>query len=156
MYRLNHMQGIPSHITSTRKLELALALIGTAVCLIVTAGVWRVISTQQPMWPLPALYYLLEMPAACVLGLWGLWSSGSGQSSLCGILIWVVVGVLFAFVVMGSLSVGFLFLPVAGLFAIAAFLFDRRQRYKLVVHLFVGLAAALLQAALMLTVVRFL
>ena len=107
------------------------------------------------MWPLPALY-LLEMLAACVLGLWGLWRSGSGRSPFHGILIWVVAGVLFAFVVMGSFSVGFLFLPVAGLFAIAVFLFDRRQGYKLVVHLCVGLAAALLQAALMLTLIRFL
>ena len=149
------MQGISSHTTSTRNLERFLAVIGTAVCLLVSAGLWRVFSAQQPMWPLPDLY-LLEMLAASVLGMWCIWSSGSRQSPLRGFLIWAMVGVLFAFVIMGAWSVGFLFIPVAGLFAIAAVLFDRRQRYNLVVHLCVGLAAALTQSALMLTVIRFL
>jgi hypothetical protein len=149
------MQAVPSLTTSTRKLELFLAVIGTAVCLLVTAGIWQVIRAQQPMWPLPDLY-LLEMFAASALGLWAIWSSGSTRSPFRGFLIWAVVGVLFAFVIMGALSVGFLFIPVAGLFAIAAVLFDLRQGHNLVVHLGVGLAAALAQASLMLTVIRYL
>ena len=149
------MDTLPSHTTSTHKLEQFLTVIGTAVCLIVTAGIWQVIRAQQPMWPLPDLY-LLEMLAASVLGLWCIWSSGSGQSPVRGILIWAVVGVLFAFVIMGAWSVGFLFIPVVGLFAIAAVLFDRRQGHNLVVHLCVGLAVAFIQAALMLTVIRLL
>jgi hypothetical protein len=143
------MQDLPSQSSSTRKLERSLAVIGTALCLIVSAGVWYAISAQQAMWPLPALY-LLEMPLASVLGLWSIWSS------IRGILIWVVVGILFAFVVLGALSVGFLFLPVAILFAVAAVLFDRRLHSNLVVHLCVAVGAALLQAALMLTLIRYL
>jgi hypothetical protein len=149
------MQDISSHTTSTRKLERLLAVIGTAICLIVSALIWQVVSRQQPMWPLPDLY-LLEMLAASVLGTWGIWSNGSRQSPLRGILIWVVAGVLFAFVIMGAFSIGFFFTPVAGLFAIAAILSDRRQAHNLIVHLGVGLAAALVQAALMLAVIRLL
>jgi hypothetical protein len=49
-----------------------------------------------------------------------------------------------------------LFTPVAGLFAIAVILSDRRQGHNLVIHLGAGLAAALAQAALMLAVIRLL
>ncbi len=151
----NPMQDISPHKPSTRKLERLLAVIGTAICLIVSAGIWVVFSAQQPMWPLPDLY-LLEMFVASILGTWGIWSTESRLSPLRGILIWVVVGVLFAFVIIGAWSIGFLFTPVAGLFAIAAILSDLRQGHNLVVHLGVGLAAALAQAALMLAVIRFL
>lgn len=149
------MQDIHSHTTSTRKLELFLAVLGTAVCLMVSVRIWQVFSAQQPMWPLPDLY-LLEMLAASVLGLWCLWSTGSRESSVRGILVWVVVGILFAFVIIGAWTVGFLFIPVAILFILAAVLFDRRQGYNLIVHVCVGLAAALSQAALMLIVIRIL
>jgi hypothetical protein len=62
------MQGISTHTTSTRKLERLLAVIGTAVCLIVSVRIWQVFSAQQPMWRLPDLY-LLEMVAASILGM---------------------------------------------------------------------------------------
>lgn len=107
------------------------------------------------MWPLPDLY-LLEMLAASALGTWGIWSNESKQLPLRGILIWAVAGILFAFAIMGAWSVGFLYIPVAGLFAIAAILSDRRQGNNLVIHLGAGLAAALAQAALMLVVIRLL
>ena len=107
------------------------------------------------MWPLPDLY-LLEMLAASFLGTWGIWNNDSKRSPLHGILIWAVVGVLFAFVIMGVFSIGFVFMPVAGLFAFAAILSDRRQAHNPIVHLGIGLAAALVQAALMLAAIRFL
>ena len=105
------------------------------------------------MWPLPALY-LLEMLAASILGVWDTWSSETRQHG--AIVTWVVTGILLAFVIIGAWSVGFLFIPVAGLLAGAAVLSDRRQGRSLVVHLGVGLGAALAQAALMLGVIRFL
>jgi hypothetical protein len=149
------MQDISSHTTSTRKPERLLAVVGTAICVIVSVLIWQVVSRQQPMWPLPDLY-LLEMLAASVLGIWGIWNNDSRQSPLRGVLNWAVVGVLFAFVIMGSFSIGFLFIPVAGLFAIAAILSDRRQVHNLVVHIGVSLAAALVQAGLMLAAIRLL
>jgi hypothetical protein len=149
------MQGASLRTSSTLNLERILAGIGTAVCLIVSILIWQALSAQQPMWPLPDLY-LMEMLAACVLGIWCIWNSGSGRSPLRIYLVWVVVGIQFAFVIMGAWSVGFLFLPVAGLFALTAVISDRRQRGKLVFHLGAGLAAAVAQAALMLFVIRLL
>ena len=124
-----------------------------AICLIVTAFVWQVFGAQQPMWPLPD-FYLLEMLAASVVGTWGIWSNESRQSPRRGIAIWIVIGVLFAVVIMGAWSVGFLFAPVALLFVIAATLSERRQAHSLLIHLGVGLAAALAQAALMLSIIH--
>jgi hypothetical protein len=126
-----------------------------AICLIVSALVWQVFSAQQPMWPLPDLY-LLEMLAASVVGTWGIWSNESRQSLLRGIVIWIVIGVLLGFVIMGAWSVGFLFAPVALLFVIAATLSERRQGHSLLIHLGVGLAAALAQTILMLAIIRLL
>jgi len=149
------MPDISPPTRSTRKLERLLAALAAAICLILCTLIWQVLSAQQPMWPLPALY-LLEMPAASILGLWDIWSGETRPSPSGGIVTWAVTGILFAFVIIGAWSVGFLFIPVAGLFGIAAVLSDRRQGHNLVVHLGVGLAAALAQTALMLAVIRFL
>ena len=149
------MKDNSSHTTSIRTLEFILALTATAICLIVSVYVWLVLSAQQPMWPLPGLY-LLEMPAVSILGLWSIGSNETRLSRLRGFLTWVTVGILFAFVVLGALSVGFLIAPVAILFAIAAILSDHRQGHNLVAHLGIGLVAALAQAALMLDVIRWL
>ena len=107
------------------------------------------------MWPLPDLY-LLEIIAVSILGMWAIWSNGSGRSPFRGILTWAVVGFIFAFVIMGVFSIGVLFLPVACLFTIAAILSFRSHGYLLVLYLGVGLAAALAQGAMMLVVIRFL
>ena len=144
------MQATPPPTNSTRTHERILAALAAAVCLLLCAFIWQVVSAQQPMWPLPALY-LLEMLAASFLGMWDIWSSETRRHS--AIVTWVVTGILFAFVIIGAWSVGFLFIPVAGLLAISAVLSDRRLGRNLVLHLGVGLAAALAQAALMLVVI---
>jgi hypothetical protein len=149
------MKNTPSHTTSTHKLERSLTVIGIVLCLIACVLVWLVFSAQQSMWPLPDLY-LLEMIVASIIGTWGIWGNESRLSPLRGILTWVVVGILFAFVVMGILSVGFLFAPVAVLFVIAAILSDLRQGHNLVLHMGIGFIAALAQAALMLAAIRLL
>jgi hypothetical protein len=144
------MQDSSPQATSTRNLERLLSALAVAICLIVCALIWQVVSVQQSMWPLPALY-LLEMLTASIMGLWDIWSSGTRQNG--AIVTWVVSGILSAFVIIGAWSVGFLFIPVAGLFAAAAVLSDRRQGRSLAVHLSVGLGAALAQAALMLGII---
>ena len=149
------MQNTPSHAPSSHKLERFLAVIGTIICVIVSVLVWLVVSARQSMWPLPDLY-LLEMITASILGMWSIWGNESSSSPPRGILTWVVVGILVAFVIMGSFSIGFWFMPAVGLFAIAAILSDRRQGRNLVIHLGIGLVAALAQAALMLIVIRLL
>ena len=107
------------------------------------------------MWPLPDLY-LLEISAVSILGLWSIGSNQTRLLTLRGFLTWVTVGILFAFMILGALSVGFLFAPVAILFAIAAILSDRRQGHNQVAHLGIGLVAAVAQGSLMLVVIRLL
>ena len=144
-----------SRTKSTQKLQRYLAIIGMIICLVAVAIIWQAISAYQSMWPLPGLYFV-EMIAACGVGMWSIWSIESSQSLLRGFLVWVVVGILFAFIFMGAASVGFLFMPVAVLFAIAAILVDRREtRYQLH-HMGVAVAAALIQAVLMVVIVQLL
>ena len=149
------MKNTPLQVKPARKIERYLAIIGTVICLIVVATIWQAISAQQPMWPLPGLY-LVEMLVVCALGTWSIWSIDSSQSPLRRILVWAVVGILFAFMFMGAFSVGFLFLPDAALFAIAAVLLDRKERHYQLLHIGVCLAAAIAQAVLMLVVIRLL
>jgi hypothetical protein len=69
---------------------------------------------------------------------------------------WAVVGVLLAFVVMGSLSIGFCFLPIALIFTITAISLDRREWQSIVRHLGICIIAGLAQIVLMLIVIRLL
>jgi peptidoglycan/LPS O-acetylase OafA/YrhL len=144
------MQAVSPPTNSTRRLERILAVLAAAACLLICALIWQVVSAQQPMWPLPALY-LLEMLAASILGVWDIWSSETRQHG--AIVTWVAAGILLAFVILGAWSVGFLFIPVASLLAAAAVLSDRRQGRNLALHLGVGLGAAFVQAALMLGII---
>ena len=142
-----------SHATTTRALERFLAVVATGVCLIVCVRIWQVLNGQQPIWPLPGLY-LLEMVVVSLIGLFGIFTWDSEQSALAGALTWAAVGVFTAFVVMGAWSIGFLFIPVALIFLIAAILGDRGQRRNLIVHLGVYAIAAIAQAGLMFAVIR--
>jgi hypothetical protein len=144
-----------SHIASIRNLERLLAIAGAVVCLVASARAWLVLSAEQPMWPLPDLY-LLETAAAGLAGMWAILSSAPGQAALRGKLVWAVVGVLLVFVVLGALSIGFLYSPAALFFVIAALLSDKRQSQNTGIHLGIGVIAALAQAALMFAAVRFL
>jgi len=149
------MQETLSHPKSTRVLERILAVLGTAICLVVSAGLWLAIHAQQTIWPFPALY-LLEMLAASGLGAWCLWNRPAGASGLRGILTWVAIGCQLGFVVLGVFSVGFAYLLPLGLLASATILSDRRLGRSPFLHLGVGLAAALAQAGLMLAVIQIL
>ncbi len=99
------------------------------------------------MWPLPGLY-LVEMVALSAIAMFGI----VRDISLGGIVTWVVVGVFFAFVVMGAWSIGFLFLPVALIFAVTALLSDRRQ--SIVMHLGASVIAGIAQVTLMFIAIR--
>ncbi len=69
---------------------------------------------------------------------------------------WGAVGVLGAFCILGLFSVGPLYIPIVLIFAAVSIAAEVRNREHLTAHLAVCLLAALAQAALMLTVIRWL
>lgn len=136
---------------STRSLERFLAIVGVAVCAVISALIWQSVRAYQPMWPLPALY-LLEMVALSIAAALG----NARDSATGGRVAWGTIGAMLAFVVMGAWSVGLLYFPVVLLLAIAGILRDRRRRLNMAIHLGICAAAAVAQVALMLAAIRML
>lgn len=132
-------------------LERFLAVLGAAVCLIVTIVIWRSISALQAMWPLPGLYFS-EMASLSLLSALAIFR-GYPRG---GLISWGAAGVFGAFSILGAFSVGFFYLPVALIFGLLAILMDVRQKQPITAHFGVGALAALVQAALMLLVIRLL
>src|SRR5579859_3670482 len=132
-------------------LERVLAALAAAICLVVTAIIWASVSQQQEMWPLPAMYFV-EVAAASLLGLWGIYR----RDARGALLAWAAAGALFGFTILGALSVGFFYLPVAGLLGLAALWQDRQSLRRLPLHLGLALLALVAQAVLMLSLIRWL
>jgi hypothetical protein len=131
-------------------LERVLAALAAATCLVVTVIIWASVSQQQDMWPLPAMYFV-EVVAASLLGLWGIYRKDAAGRWLA----WATAGALFGFTILGALSVGFFYLPVAGLLGLAALWQDRQAWRRLPLHLGLALLlAAVAQAAVMLQLIR--
>jgi hypothetical protein len=156
------MQEPSSRAISIRRLERALAVTGTALCLIVSVGAWLGLRRQQSLWPLPDLY-LLEMLAVSALATWGIWSQAERPASMRLILTWASIGIMLGFVILGAFSIGFFYLPVVVLLIGAAILADRpvpgqtgkaRLGSNFFIHMGACIAAAGAQAALMLAVIR--
>jgi hypothetical protein len=72
------------------------------------------------------------------------------------ILIWGTVGAICGFSILGALSVGFFYLPVALIFAVISVTSDVRNKQHIAGHLGVCVIAAVVQAALMLAAIRLL
>ena len=132
--------------------ERILAIAGLIACLVVTAILWLGISAQQPMWPLPGLYFI-EMAVLSMVC--ALLAFGNGNSRGQFIL-WGAVGIFIAFSILGAMSVGFFYLPVAIIFGAIAILSDIRKRQPIAVHFGVCLIAGMVQVVLMLAAVRLL
>ena len=141
---------IPGSLTNPL-LEKVLAIAGAVVCLIVTISLWWSISNQQPMWPLPGLYFMEMVAVSLVSAV--VFVHGGSRSRLIP---WGAIGILFAFSIIGAFSVGFFYIPVAIIFGAAASLSDVRSRQPIDAHLGVCMLAGIAQAALMLAAIRLL
>jgi 4-amino-4-deoxy-L-arabinose transferase-like glycosyltransferase len=130
-------------------LERLLVLAGTGICVSVTVFIWTSISHQQDMWPLPALYFL-EMIAASLAGLWGIYRHDGLGSGLA----WSAVGALFGFTMLGALSVGFFYLPVVSLFFLSALWQNRQDWRRLPLYLGLALLTTMAQVGVMLSLIR--
>jgi hypothetical protein len=135
----------------TRPFERYLAVIAAVGCAVITVAVWWSLSLQQPMWPLPAPY-LIEVTALSILA--AIAFVRGGRRSM--VITWAAVGMLTAFCILGVLSVGGLYLPTTLVLAIVCFTSGLRNKSNLPMHMGIGLLAGLVQAGVMLTVVRLL
>lgn len=143
----------PSNTTTGRKLERILAILGAAICLVISVGLWQAIRVDQPMWPFPDLF-LFEIAAVSCLCTGSIWSNGRRLVSRHGILAWATIEVILGFMILGAFSIGFAHIPTASLLASAAILSSFRQRQNLIMLPGVCLAVALAQAVFMLAVIQ--
>lgn len=132
-----------------RWLEPYLAIIAAAGCVVITVAVWWDFSAVQPMWPLPALY-LIEVTAVSIAAATAFLSGRRRGWPIP----WAAVGILMAFCILGMFSVGPLYLPTTLLLAIACVTSGIRNRVNLGIAFGIVLVAGLVQAAVMLTVIR--
>ena len=136
----------------TFRVERSLSIIGTVFCVAAVLFVGWILIPYQPIWPLPALY-LVELVMVCCLGTWDVWQLGNSKPIRQGLLVWLVIGILYAFVLMGIFSVGLLFLPTAVLFITAGFISARKVGYPLVSRFAFGVVAAAVQSGIMLFII---
>ena len=134
--------------TITSPLERALAVLAAVVCLIITILLWSSVSANQTMWPLPALYFI-EMVAFSMISAFIFVRGDRRQQSI----VWGTAGVMSAFSILGALSVGFFYLPVALTLAAIAVTSDVRNKQHITAHLGVFLIAGITQVALMLAAI---
>jgi hypothetical protein len=129
--------------------ERSLAVLGALACLVITALIWRSISANQPMWPLPALYFI-ELPVVGMIAAGLAWLGGPQAQRVA----WGAAGIFLAFSLIGAWSVGFFYLPVALIFTAAAAVVDIKDRQAVLPHLGIFLVAGVGQVVLMLVAIR--
>ncbi len=136
---------------ATHLLEPSAIVLAAVGCIALTIAIWRNISANQAMWPLPGLYFV-ELPAISLAAAVG-WKL---DLSWARVVTWAALGIVLAFCILGALSVGMLYLPVALLLAVAVISSDLKEAQPIMIHLAICLGAAIAQAALMLLAIRLL
>ena len=134
---------------TTTSFERFLAILSAGLCLAATLLLWWNISKVQSMWLLPGLYFV-EVVLLGGLGAFSFIRAGPRAKFLA----WGAAGALLGFSLLGALSVGLIYLPVALVFLVICVTSAVRNKQNLVAGLGVCLAAGLAQMALMLAVIR--
>ncbi len=135
--------------TLAQSLERILAVLAAVACLFLTIGIWRSVSAVQNLWPLPGLYFV-ELAAVGILSaLLFVVGHRSGATSA-----WVATGIYLAFTVLGILSVGLFYLPIAVMFVMVAVVGTVRREQPVLRGVGALVVAALAQAVLMGLVIR--
>lgn len=140
---------VTRQITITSPLERFLAILGAVVCLIITILFWLSVSTYQTMWPLPGLYFI-EMVALSIISAF-IFVRGDPRDQF---ITWGAAGVITVFSILGALSVGFFYLPVALIFAVISVTSAVRNKQRITAYLGIFLIAGIAQLVLMFAVVR--
>jgi hypothetical protein len=142
---------VTRQITMTSPLERILAIFGAAICLFITILLWLSVSTYQSMWPLPGLYFI-EMVVLSIISAF-IFVRGNPRNKFIS---WGAAGVISAFSMLGALSVGFFYLPVALIFAVISVTSDVRNKQDIMAHLGSFLIAGIAQLVLMFAAIRLL
>lgn len=132
--------------TAGRRIERTLAAIALLFCLAVDALVVAQYSPLQVMWPLPALY-LVEMLLVSAAGVYGIFRGPSW-------LAWAASGAVLGYALVGTWTIGILYVPVWAFLLAAGVISARRQHTPWPGLFALSLAAALLQAGLILGVAK--
>ena len=144
------------NITSTptrqkvlRLFEWVCTVFGAAVCLVVVIS----FASQQPdnLWLLPGLYFI-EIALLGLLGVASRAMDTNPASAVWGAIPWGVGGALLSFVILGGFSIGPFLFPAMLTFWLAGTAADLRQKRGFAGHFGLALIAALLQGALILTI----
>ena len=135
--------------TITSPLERFLAILGAVVCLIITILFWLSVSAYQTMWPLPALYFI-EMVVLSIISAF-IFVRGDPRDQF---ITWGAAGVISAVSILGALSVGFFYLPVALIFAVISVASAVRNKQRITAYSGVFLIAGIAQLALMFAAIR--
>jgi len=140
---------VTRQITRTSPLERFLAILAAVVCLLITILFWLSVRVHQTMWPLPSLYFI-EMVTLSLLSTF-IFIRGDPRDQF---IMWGAAGVISAFSILGALSVGFSYLPVALIFTVISIRSDVRNKQQIAAHLGIFLIAGIVQSAMMFAAIR--
>jgi hypothetical protein len=137
--------------TVTSPLEKILAILGAVVSLIITMIFWLSVSAYQTMWPLPGLYFIEMVVLSTITAF--IFVRGDPRDQF---ITWGASGVISAFSILGALSVGFFYLPVALIFTVISVTYAVRNKQRITAYIGIFLIAGIAQTALMFAAIRWL
>ena len=143
------MQTQTPKATTIPRIEQALAVLAAAATVFLTIIIWRSVSAQQSMWPLPGLYFV-ELPAVAIITAIA-FLNASRWSPLVA---WAAAGIDLGFAILGAMTVGLFYAPISVMFILLAAIITVRQRQSVLRGVGAFLIAAVVQAALIFLLIR--
>jgi hypothetical protein len=132
-----------------RKIESILSITAFLFCLAVTIFLWKALEVNQPLWPFPALYFIEMAVLSSIVPL-----ANIRNWKMARMVIWAIAGLFIGFVILGVLSVGVIYYPIALLILVVAILMEIRSKGNLLLDLGICLLAGVVQVALMLLILQ--
>jgi hypothetical protein len=132
-----------------RKIESILSITAFLFCLAVTIFLWKALEVNQPLWPFPALYFIEMAVLSSIVPF-----ANIRNWKMARMVIWAIAGLFIGFVILGVLSVGVIYYPIALLILVVAILMEIRSKGNLLLDLGICLLAGVVQVVLMLLILQ--
>jgi hypothetical protein len=97
------------------------------------------------LWPFPLVYFL-EITAVGVLGVVAVYNLQVKNKSVWSAVPWICSGILLAFVILGSWTIGFFLLPAMVIYLVIGIISDKQIQGDIPRHLIYFVAAGIAQA----------